>query len=96
MIKEALNTYISIQYNDKWRKFQKRALRNIDYLNATVPDKVLEEITYRFEQLTVTQDSIVFRAGTPCKDIYVISSGEVDVYVFNNNKETYLDTLYTG
>jgi len=42
------------------------------------------------------QDAFVFKAGYPCKEIHIISNGELDVYVNNNNKDTYLDTLYTG
>ena len=48
-IKEIMEKYISISYSDKWKKFMKRALRNIDYLNATVPEKVVEELTYKLK-----------------------------------------------
>jgi CRP-like cAMP-binding protein len=95
-IKESMEQFIAIEYSDKWMKFQKRALRNIDYLNTTIPDKVIDELIYKLEQVTVTQDTLVFRSGTPCKSIYIISNGELDIYVNNNNKDTYLDTLYTG
>ena len=95
-IKEAMERFIMFSYNDKWKKFQKRALRNIDYLNSTVPDNIISELTYKLEPVSVSEGSYVFKAGTPCKDIHIITNGELDVYVNNNNRDTYLDTLYTG
>jgi CRP-like cAMP-binding protein len=96
-VKEAFNRFIMISYNDKWKKFQKRALRNIDYLNSpNINDPIIEELLYKLEPITVSKDTFIFKAGTPCKDIHIVTSGELDVYVNNNNKDTYLDTLYTG
>jgi len=96
-IKEALLKFMMSSYHDKWKKFQKRAIRNIDYLNSTkITDSVIEEIIYKLDPVTISKGSDVFKAGTPCKEIHIVTSGEVDIYVNNNNRDTYLDTLYTG
>lgn len=88
--------HIRHNYNDKWKKFIKRCIRNIDYLSYKISDKIIEEITYMFELISLEEGNYLFRAGTPCRDIYIISHGEIDIFVHNNAKETFLDTLYTG
>ena len=74
----------------------KRCLRNIDYLSYNVSEKVLDEIAYRLEPIQVAKDTYLFKAGDPCKYIEIVTSGEVSIYVNNNNRDTYLDTLYKG
>ncbi|CAI2372633.1 unnamed protein product [Moneuplotes crassus] len=95
-IKESMHCYLRIQYNDKWKKFMKRSLRNIDYLNMSISDEIVEELAYKLDKTAATQSSVIFKAGNPCNDIHIITSGELDVYVNNNKKDIYLDTLYTG
>ena len=84
------------EHQDKWKKFIKRCIRNIDYLSYGISDKIVEEITYLFELTSLKAEDYLFRAGTQCKDIYIISNGELNIYIHNNSKETFLDTLYTG
>lgn len=95
-IKDMFSSYITKSYNDKWHKFMKRCLRNIDYLSSRVSDLVLDEICYRLEPIHCNKETVLFKAGTPWKDIHIITSGEVKIFVNNNNRDTYLDTLYTG
>ena len=39
----------------------------------------------------------LFKSGTSCKDLHIIVSGEVDIFITNQKKqENYLDTLYQG
>ena len=40
--------------------------------------------------------TIYSNKGTPCTNIYIISNGECEVSIVNNNKATFLDVLYTG
>ena len=95
-IKKAMENYMRIHYNDKWKRFMKRALKNVDYLSCGVPDKILEEITYVLDLIDIKEGDYLFKAGHSCRNIYIISKGEIDVFVKNNEKEFYIDTLYTG
>ena len=39
----------------------------------------------------------MFESGKPWKEVYIVCSGELNVYLRNKNgMEMYLDTLYTG
>ena len=49
-----------------------------------------------FEIVSIKEDNYLFRAGTPWRDIYIISQGELNIFVHNNAKETFIETLYTG
>lgn len=66
-----METQISQKYKDKWRKFIKRALRNVEYLNKTVPDEVIEEISYKLELMNITKGDYLFKVGQPCKEINI-------------------------
>ena len=83
------------KYQDKRKTFIKKVLRNIDYL-ADVSDVILEEMTYMLEPINITVGSYLFKRGTPCKEIYIICNGQLDVYIGNSKRETIMDTLYTG
>ena len=83
-------------YQDKWKRFIKRCVRNIDYLSYGLSDKIIEEIVYMFDIVFIKEDNYLFRAGTPCRDIYIISQGELNIFVHNNTRETFIETLYTG
>lgn len=84
------------EYNDRWKKFIKRSLVNIDYFGYGLNDEIVDEISYMLEPINITQSTNLFAAGEICNNIYVISSGEINIYVNNNGQETYVDTLYTG
>lgn len=84
------------EYNDSWKKFLKKVLRNIDYLSYNMSDETIEEIAYLLEPLTISEDTLLFRSGAKCKDIYIISDGIINIYVNNANKETFLDALHIG
>ena len=83
------------QYQDKRKTFIKKVLKNIDYL-AEVPDVVLEEMTYLLEPVNITPGSYLFKRGTPCKEIYLVCNGDLDIYIGKNSRENIIDTLYTG
>lgn len=95
-IQEGMENRMQEVYNDKWKKFLKRCIRNIDYLSYRISDKIIEELSYMFELTSVNKENYLFRAGTQCTDIYLIANGELNIYVHNNTKETFVDTLYTG
>ena len=83
-------------YQDRWKRFIKRWIRNIDYLSFGISDKIIEEMSYMFDLVSIKEDNYLFRAGTPCRDIYIISKGELNIFVYNNTKETFVETLYAG
>lgn len=80
-IQKLMEQHIQTKYNDKWRRFMHRSLRNIDYLQDGIPNKVIDEIIYKFEVVSINKDDYLFQAGTPCTGIYIVSSGELDVYL---------------
>lgn len=95
-ISESMNKRMASQYNDRWKRFKKRALKNVDYFGYGVSDEVIEELSYCLQPLSVREDDVLFTTGTQCKNIHIISEGEVSIYVNNNGIETFVDTLYTG
>ena len=95
-LKDSMEHRIYHSYNDKWKKFKKRCIRNIDYMSYGISDRIIEEITYMFDLVSIKQGDFLFKAGQPCRDIHIISRGEINIYVHNNTKETFIDTLYTG
>lgn len=85
-------------YQDKWRRFIKRALRNVDYLTSEIPEHVVEEISYKMEMIVLQKDEILFESGKPCREIYIVCNGEIEIRITNNLNTvgTYLDSLYSG
>ena len=89
---------IKNHYQDRWRKFVKRSLRNIDYLSHGVSDEIVEEISYKMEMISLHVDEYLFQSGKICKEIFIICSGELEVSIAtrSHSTESYLDTLYSG
>lgn len=69
---------------------------NIDYLGYGLDDQIIDEISYLVDPVNIQRRDNLFTAGETCSNIYIISSGEINVYLNNNGQETYIDTLYTG
>ena len=84
------------KYNDKWKIFVKRLVQKIDYFQ-NISDQIIDETSYLFEVLNMSKDSFLFKKGQQWKDIYIMSSGELDVYIENSNKKPMvLETLGKG
>jgi CRP-like cAMP-binding protein len=75
-----------------------KALRNIKFLQNSVPEEIIEEISYKLEIKNIAKGDYVFRVGVPCKEISIISMGRVEVLISNKRQsiESYLETLYAG
>lgn len=73
-----------------------RALRNIDYFSHGISNRIINEIAYQFEPVTLNKNDYLFQAGEISDSIYIISQGELDIHLKNTRKTAYLDTLYTG
>ena len=62
-IKESFEKIINEEYNDPWKSFMMKVLRNVDYLSKDIPNETLQEITYLLETITISEDSILFQPG---------------------------------
>lgn len=60
------------QYNDHWRYFIRKCLRNIDYLSTEVEDYVLDELSYKIELMNLANGSEFIKAGRICTDIHIV------------------------
>lgn len=89
---------IKMNYQDKWRQFLKKALRQIEFLNKTVTEDAVEEISYQVEYIHLSKDEYLFKSGTVCREIYIISHGDIEIQISNKRAShyTYLDTLHSG
>lgn len=54
---------ISKNYQDKWRKFIKRSLRNVEFLAQSMPDEIVEEISYKLEIKSIAKGDYLFKVG---------------------------------
>lgn len=97
-LKKSMEINITKNYQDKWRNFTKRVLRNIEFLTKSVPDRVIEEISYKLDLISVAKHDYLFKAGNNCENIYIICKGRMELLVTNqdSNNESYLDTIYSG
>ena len=97
-LRRSMEKYISDKYQDRWRKFIKRTLRNVEYLNANVTEEIIEEISYKLEIRNLTKGDYLFKVGDTCKEIYILWKGRIELLISNNrhSSEIYLDTIYTG
>ena len=75
-----------------------RLIKNIDYLSYNISDLILEEIQYKLKLVTIPKDSYVFKAGKICQNVIFICTGEIEIYINNNEVkgDSHLDTLYSG
>lgn len=97
IISKRMEKRIRKKYNDKWKRFIKRSLKQIDYLSEGVSDQIIDEISYLLDIVTIDKGDYLFKKDSPWKEIFIVSNGELDVYLGNNTKQpTYLETLYTG
>ncbi|CAI2361123.1 unnamed protein product [Moneuplotes crassus] len=96
-IKNDMNNHIASNYNDKWNKFCKFALANVDFLQHEIPENIIDEIFYKLELLNVNKGKYLFKNGKICRNLHIIVSGEAEILIKNvDGQETYLDSLYRG
>ncbi|CAI2361263.1 unnamed protein product [Moneuplotes crassus] len=97
-VKKTMEKKIHEKYQDRWRKFVKRSLRNVEFLEQKVPEDLIEELSYKMQFKNISKTDYLFKSGTPCRSIIIIVSGRVEILIMNNNNgnESYLDTLYSG
>lgn len=92
-----MTRHIYTSYKDKWKKFVKKSLLNIDFMSQGVCDETIEKISYKLEIQNLKANTYLFQTGKPCKEIYIVAKGEIDIFIKGNKStETYLDTVYPG
>ena len=81
-----------------FKKFIKMALRNIEYLANSIPEEIIEEISYKVETKNIEKGDYLFRVGTQWKEIYIVCMGRFEIMISNrrHSSESYLETLYAG
>lgn len=72
----------------------KAGLKNIDYLSTDIPDQILEQLFYSLESITISPGTYLFKKGTSCTCLYLISSGDLDILIGADKTEKLIDTLY--
>ncbi|CAI2366862.1 unnamed protein product [Moneuplotes crassus] len=97
-LKTAMEKRIKENYQDRWRKFVKMSLRNIDFLSNGVSDEVIEEISYKMEMISLHANEHLFHSGYPCREIFIICNGELEIMISSKSIATgrYLETLSSG
>lgn len=97
-LKKSMEQRISKNYQDRWRKFVKRSLRNVEFLDKSVSEEIIEEISYKLKLKNASKGDYIFKSGAAWRKIIIIASGRVEILISSNQNisETYLDTLYSG
>ena len=90
LLKEKMKTY-----NDKLKMFLKLILRTIPFMK-NLSDDSIEEVSYHLKQSYYDPDEIIFRAGDPVDNIYVITRGEVELIANIDDQDFVAHHLYQG
>lgn len=62
-VQKIMEDHLRHTYNDRWRKFIHRALRNVDYFDVGVSSLVINEIGYMLETISINKNDYLFKAG---------------------------------
>lgn len=82
-----------IKYQDRWKKFLKKTLKYICFLSHDISDIILEDLIYELDTEHIETGNYLFKKGYCCDCIYIVIHGELDVFMENNNRETFIETL---
>jgi hypothetical protein len=52
-------------YNDRWQKFIKRSLRNIDYFDYPLSNEIIEFFLYKMDRINIPKGETFMKAGKP-------------------------------
>ena len=55
-----------------------------------------ERISYKLKTRVYNVNEIVFKTGEPVNKLYIVSKGEVQMFINVMGEEVELDTLYKG
>jgi CRP-like cAMP-binding protein len=83
------------EYNDKLKAFLKIVIKNVPYM-CNLDDETINEITYHLKQKYFDKDDIIFRAGQPVSNLYLVTRGEVSLTLTLEGKDFIFHTLYQG
>ena len=80
-------------YQDRWKKFLKKAISKIWFLSHSISDIILENLFYELESERYEAGDYIFKQGYYWDWIYIVIHGKVDVFINNNGKDSYIETL---
>lgn len=83
------------KYNDHWKNYQINILSKVDYF-APLHFSIRETIHYRLTLENYEKGAKIFSRGHDCQNIFFIVSGEMELYIDQNNRDFELDTLIPG
>ncbi|CAI2376015.1 unnamed protein product [Moneuplotes crassus] len=96
ILKTNFTERMKTSYNDHWRKFTRKCLRNVDYLKNGISDEILDEISFTLESCNLATGYQLIKAGTICNEIILICCGKIEVSICNvTGSNSYIDTLST-
>ena len=82
-------------YNDKMKIFFVSSLKSVPFLNDLSND-IIDEISYHLKQKYYHTDEIIFKAGEPAANWYIISKGEVELLYNYDGHDIVTHYLYHG
>ena len=80
------------QYQDRYKVWQKFQLKKIPYF-TDLSFETLEELSYCLQSEYFQSGQIIFKKDSICEKLYVLVSGEVEIYQSLNSEDLILDTL---
>ena len=97
-IKNSMEEKIKSKFKDNLRKFIYKTLKSIEYFGDDVSDEIIHEISFKVEYIHLNKDEFLFKSGTTCKEIFIISKGEIEIMMANKSctGSTHLDSLTSG
>jgi len=93
---QKLKVYVKATYKDYWKDFFIQNMKKVDYLEGQ--DDILEELYYFSKMDKVNEGEFIVRDSEPCKFIYLIGKGKVEMQILDKQKGDahILDALYKG
>lgn len=94
IIQSQFNKRMKSLYNDHWRKFTRKCLKNVDYLSHGISDEILDEMSLTLESSNLAAGASLVKAGSICNEIILICCGKLEVSICNvSGSNSYIDTL---
>jgi len=83
----------AIEYNDPWKQFKMKVLRQIDYFE-NCDDEFFDETQYFLGEEFFEMGTEVIGAGEPCSSILFVVQGFLELKIFDEEgNSTVLETL---
>jgi hypothetical protein len=67
-------------YSDHWKDYKLEAIKSITYFNK-LSINVMEEFHYKFQISSFEEGAKLFSRGVECDVLYIIISGELELFI---------------